>query len=324
MNIWDVDGPTVIQCSFGRTSVFMLWKYLEAHGGLPDDAIVLFENTGKEREETLEFGDEVSRRWNVPIHWLEWLPPVGPDGRRAPRPEPTGETFIKMVEIGPLFGAGKIPALGRRRPPRQEYVRRCRIVDFKTASRKGEPFEQLVEWAGMLPNPTAKICTQHLKIETAWAFLEGTLGWKDRTVAVGIRADEPNRFGSLGPDNRNEHEFKIGPLAEAGITVDDVMEFWSRQPFDLQLAQHEGNCDLCPWKSQAKRKRIMRDRPDLVPWWVAQEERPIPLGRGPSANRFKINEPTVRRLWREAMSEGAQVELGGSDDDDSIPCGCAG
>jgi hypothetical protein len=51
----------------------MLWRILQAHGGkLPDDVIVTFANTGKEREETLRFVHECGSRWGVDIVWLEW------------------------------------------------------------------------------------------------------------------------------------------------------------------------------------------------------------------------------------------------------------
>lgn len=51
----------------------MLFKIIEAHGGtLPDDVVVAFANTGKEREETLRFVHECGSRFGVKIYWLEW------------------------------------------------------------------------------------------------------------------------------------------------------------------------------------------------------------------------------------------------------------
>jgi len=50
----------------------MLYKVLEANNGLPPEAVVCFQNTGKEREETLEFIHQCSTQWNVPITWLEY------------------------------------------------------------------------------------------------------------------------------------------------------------------------------------------------------------------------------------------------------------
>jgi hypothetical protein len=68
------DGNVQIAFSGGRTSAYMLHHILEANGGLPDRAIVSFQNTGREMPQTLDFVQEVSDRWNVPIVWLEYRP----------------------------------------------------------------------------------------------------------------------------------------------------------------------------------------------------------------------------------------------------------
>jgi hypothetical protein len=65
--------PTVISFSGGRTSAYMLWRILQSNGGgLPAEAIVVFANTGKEEEATLEFVRDCGKNWNVPIHWVEY------------------------------------------------------------------------------------------------------------------------------------------------------------------------------------------------------------------------------------------------------------
>lgn len=63
-----------VQISFsgGRTSAYMLYKILEANNGLPDNAKVIFTNTGREMEQTLDFVQECSEKWNVNITWLEY------------------------------------------------------------------------------------------------------------------------------------------------------------------------------------------------------------------------------------------------------------
>jgi hypothetical protein len=51
----------------------MLHEILAAHGGsLPSGVLVVFANTGKEREETLRFVHECGTRWAVKVHWIEW------------------------------------------------------------------------------------------------------------------------------------------------------------------------------------------------------------------------------------------------------------
>lgn len=65
------DGLVQISFSGGRTSAYMLHEILEANGGLPDRAKVVFSNTGREMPQTLDFVQEVSDRWSVPITWVE-------------------------------------------------------------------------------------------------------------------------------------------------------------------------------------------------------------------------------------------------------------
>jgi len=67
-----IDGPTCISFSGGRTSAYMLWRVLQSNGGLPDEAVVCFSNTGKECEETLQFVRDCAVNWQVPITWLEF------------------------------------------------------------------------------------------------------------------------------------------------------------------------------------------------------------------------------------------------------------
>ena len=67
-----IKEPTVISFSGGRTSGYMLWRVLQSNGGLPEDAIVCFANTGKEMEETLKFVHDCETNWKVKINWLEF------------------------------------------------------------------------------------------------------------------------------------------------------------------------------------------------------------------------------------------------------------
>jgi 3'-phosphoadenosine 5'-phosphosulfate sulfotransferase (PAPS reductase)/FAD synthetase len=66
------EGNVLISFSGGRTSGYMLRQILDANGDLPDRAKVLFANTGREMPETLDFVQECSERWQVPITWLEY------------------------------------------------------------------------------------------------------------------------------------------------------------------------------------------------------------------------------------------------------------
>lgn len=68
------EGNVHIQFSGGRTSAYMLRQILDANDGLPDRAEVVFQNTGREMPETLDFVHECGVRWGVQITWLEYKP----------------------------------------------------------------------------------------------------------------------------------------------------------------------------------------------------------------------------------------------------------
>lgn len=59
----------VVSNSGGRTSGYMTWLMIQEPQ--PDDFII-FANTGKEREETLQFLHDQETNWGVKIHWLEF------------------------------------------------------------------------------------------------------------------------------------------------------------------------------------------------------------------------------------------------------------
>jgi 3'-phosphoadenosine 5'-phosphosulfate sulfotransferase (PAPS reductase)/FAD synthetase len=59
----------VINFSGGRTSAYMTKRLIDE--GLTD-YVVLFQNTGKELNETLDFINECDMRWNLNIVWLEY------------------------------------------------------------------------------------------------------------------------------------------------------------------------------------------------------------------------------------------------------------
>jgi hypothetical protein len=246
-------APTLISFSGGRTSAFMLWCSLVAHGGvLPDFVYVAFANTGKEREETLRFVYECGRRWGVRIYWLEF----------------------------------------RSRKVSLPIEDRFENVGFNSASRAGEPFSSLIRDKGFTPNATMRWCTAELKVRVIKWFMQ-TQGLRNWTNAVGLRHDEKHRVvksrkpnkevwtNSMPLDdvrvtNRIVLRFWVGntPLGEAvRMQRDDPtkVEFYLPQGFDLGLLGFEGNCDGCMLKARAKLWEIERTKPGTLQWWADQE-----------------------------------------------------
>ena len=234
-----ITGPAVISFSGGRTSAYMLWRILQAHGGtLPDDALVCFANTGREMPATLDFVRDCGTHWNVPITWLEFRHAYAPGAKRRHR--------------------------------------WAEVVSHNSAARDGEPFDMLLESKGIVPDRSRRFCTEELKVRTIHRHLTGALGWDRWTNIIGFRADESVRiadkraFEAANPGRTTS----VFPLADAGVQVLDVMRFWRAQPFDLRLDKDGdgGNCDGCFMFSAEKLGRMFRKHPERMDWWVRKEQ----------------------------------------------------
>jgi len=237
-NPYCIEGPALISFSGGRTSGYMLWHILDAFDGkLPNDIHVCFANTGKEREETLRFVHECETHWGVDVEWLEW------------RSRPSGNE-------------------GRATPVSDRFA----LVNYNSASRDGEPFSALIARKKYTPNPVTRFCTMEMKIEVMkWFML--SRGYDKWSNVVGLRADEMLRVFKAYDRNAKggERWQTIMPMVDAKVRQEDVLAWWARQPFDLQLKHYEGNCDLCFLKGREKLKRIIRENPGIADWWIEQE-----------------------------------------------------
>lgn len=142
-----------------------------------------------------------------------------------------------------------------------------KVVDYNSASRKGEPFEEMLSKYPM-PNNFASNCTRELKLAPINKFVK-SLNYKEVYTAMGIRYDERHR-----ESNNAERDNIIYPLIY-DLKVDNkfIRDWWDRQPFDLELKDYEGNCDLCFKKSLKKRLTIIKERPDVAGWWLDMEDK---------------------------------------------------
>lgn len=267
--------PTVISFSGGRTSAYMLWRVLQANDGLPDDAIVVFANTGKEEEATLQFVKDCSDKWNVPITWVEY----------------------KWAE---------------------EPKDRFKIVTFETASRNGQPFEDLINNKTCLPNPVARFCSIELKIRTIAKYCKSiNMNITENDAWVGIRADEHRRASKIEP-----HRI---PLVADNITVQDISKFWNEQNFDLGLPNMNGktmhgNCDLCFLKPAHQIQSLIQEKPSRAIWWmnmenIAKNKTDLSVGLG---HLFRQDRPSYQQMYDYAMSQQDMFDH----NEEAIPCFC--
>ena len=168
-----------------------------------------------------------------------------------------------------------------------------KVVTYETASRNGEPFEEVIKKFG-IPNSTQVHCTRDLKIYPLKHYCR-SIGWKKYYTAIGIRSDEPKR---LDWDYARKNRY-IYPLAEyIRTTKSDINQFWSKQPFDLELKSYEGNCDLCYKKGLRKLMTLVKDKPELADWWREMEEK---YGYHTNPNRLHNASPPYR-FFRDFMT----------------------
>ena len=283
-----IDGPTCISFSGGRTSAYMLWRVLQSNGGLPDEAVVCFSNTGKEEPATLAFVEECSKRWHVPITWIEY--------------EWTAETSTRW-KVTDYFNCSK------NGEPFENLIK-------KNVNGTGKAF---------LPNPVKRICTVELKILPLERYLRFGLNWDEWDNLIGIRADEPRRVSKIraSPSDGRKGFTRLLPLADAGIGKGDVGLFWRQQPFDLQLPNMNGvtmhgNCDLCFLKPTAQIRSLIAEKPERAVWWARMEAEVDSLGSWHiDGARFRKDRPSYAAMLQQAAD---QVDFIGHEE--SIPCFC--
>tara|TARA_R100000781_G_scaffold45765_1_gene30985 strand:+ start:833 stop:1768 length:936 start_codon:yes stop_codon:yes gene_type:complete len=133
----------------------------------------------------------------------------------------------------------------------------AKIVNFKTASRDGKPFESVIKKYG-IPWSKASHCTRELKEYPIKAYLR-SLGLKngDYKMAIGIRADEFDRMSPTA-----DSFGLIYPLVKWNKTKEDILDWWEDQKFDLEIPEHFGNCVWCWKKSDKKLMTIMVESPE--------------------------------------------------------------
>lgn len=200
---------------------------------------------------------------------------------------------------------------------RQGDAHSFHVVQYCTASRRGEPFTKIIDsrsesrGEGILPNPMMRYCTGEMKVRTGNRYAR-SIGWTEWTRAVGLRADEQRRVHKIVGEAGEE---VVCPMYHAGHTRADVMDFWKTQSFDLHLPGNDdafGNCDLCFLKKSAKISKVMQTNPDAAKWWIEQEER--------TKTTFRIDRPTYRQMLTQITVQGRMFDDAIADD--TIPCAC--
>jgi 3'-phosphoadenosine 5'-phosphosulfate sulfotransferase (PAPS reductase)/FAD synthetase len=263
----------------------MLYKVLEAHQmSLPKEAVVCFANTGKEEEATLQFVNDCSINWNVPIVWLEWRDnELGYEVVNFETASRNGEPFRDMC-------------IKRKALP-NGFMRFC------TGELKIDVVHKYIKDAGIgtEENP----CSQMVGIRS-----------DEQRRVVKMR-------GKSGADHKKNWigDFLV-PLADAGVVSNHIGDFWENQPFNLQTPMYNGksfhsNCDLCFHKPVAQILSLIQEKPSRAIWWVEMEQYAKDNFK-PSVIHFSRDHPTYSQM----AGYGEKQRDMFSADEESIACFC--
>jgi 3'-phosphoadenosine 5'-phosphosulfate sulfotransferase (PAPS reductase)/FAD synthetase len=259
-----IDSPTCISFSGGRTSAYMLWRVLQSNGGLPDDAVVCFANTGKEDEATLRFVRDCGIRWNVPIVWVEYR---------------NDERGYAVVGFETASRNGEpFEAIIRKRNYLPNPVTRFCTVELKIRAmhkhlkslgwKDGDGWDQFV---GIRADEERRV--SKIRARPSPETVKETMCLPLADAGITIR--DIDAFWSAQP-------FKLGLPTINGKTL-------------------AGNCDLCFLKAGNQVQTLISEKPERAVWWASMEA--LALASKPSGARFRSDRPSYQAMLNNSRDQ---------------------
>jgi 3'-phosphoadenosine 5'-phosphosulfate sulfotransferase (PAPS reductase)/FAD synthetase len=259
-----IDSPTCISFSGGRTSAYMLWRVLQSNGGLPDDAVVCFANTGKEDEATLRFVRDCGIRWNVPIVWVEYR---------------NDERGYAVVDFDTASRNGEpFEAIIRKRNYLPNPVTRFCTVELKIRAmhkhlkslgwKDGDGWDQFV---GIRADEERRV--SKIRARPSPETVKETMCLPLADAGITIR--DIDAFWSAQP-------FKLGLPTINGKTL-------------------AGNCDLCFLKAGNQVQTLISEKPERAVWWASMEA--LALASKPSGARFRSDRPSYQAMLNNSRDQ---------------------
>ena len=165
-----------------------------------------------------------------------------------------------------------------------------------------------------------------------------------RIVKIENRIDEAQENQGKSLFNQPHGENILAPLIDDNITQEQVIEFWEKQEFNLNLPNTGlfSNCLYCPLKSQAKLQKIAtiqleqnisKNTPESIDWWIniekkysrdlVAENRQITSEKAPHYVGFfgPIQEFIYEKIKNKAESD-EEIDEELLKLDSAIPCNC--
>lgn len=199
-----------------------------------------------------------------------------------------------------------------------------KIVDHSTASRKQEPFEEVIKKYG-LPNQNYPHCNREMKLNPihslAMDYFDSRHRFSNYETAIGIRMDEMDRMMVKAVENN----FIYPMIQDFRLFKEDVLHFWDSLDWRLNIPEHYGNCLTCFKKSTRKLVTIAREAPEWFLPFAEFEDRYSHVKAPDTPRIFFRGKNTVRDIFEmkysdiESFVDGNFIEYD-SEIDLDIPC----
>ncbi|CAH9012069.1 putative protein NinC [Vibrio phage 284E43-1] len=130
------------------------------------------------------------------------------------------------------------------------------VIDINDLKCDLVPWVEMMKKYGTPYNPGGAFCTDRMKLVPWTKYLNKKYGKGKYETYLGIRIDEPKRL------KRRDGVVYLGDISD--FDKQDILEWWSDQPFDLGIDEHLGNCVFCIKKGVNKVALAARDEPELA------------------------------------------------------------
>lgn len=266
MNSFLLKDATCISFSGGRTSAYMLWKVLQAHDmSLPNQAKVIFCNTGKEENATLDFVNQCSKEWGVEITWLEFAVENEEKISKVVNYETAsrnGEPFNAVINWYQ-------PALPNGRARYCSSQMKTRTMHRHLKSLGWTEWDSFIGIRADEPRRVAKFRANphpEKKYETVCMPL----------VPIGVSSKDVGNFWA-------NQTFDLGLPNINGKTM-------------------HGNCDLCMLKPKSQVLSLIKEKPERALWWIKQEEEAAKRCHG-DGKYFAIDRPSYAQMYKYSFEQ---------------------
>lgn len=233
---FDTPENLVVTVSGGRSSALMARHIQTSPKYATYKKIFVFANTGQERPETIQFLKDIVQFWGIDLYLIEGV-------------------YSTVLGVGVSY----------------------RIVSFDTINMNSSPFAQMIAHKNKgkfngLPFSEAPYCSESLKRLPCKKLSDDVFGINNYKIAIGYRLEDmPKRITWAEVKSDPQRIFPLLTDFNRPYGQRELNEWWSLQPFRLNLHSALGNCELCWKKSDATLIKAIQRGARSIQWWQNME-----------------------------------------------------